>query len=140
MADSGSQYEIKTPSATAVVRGTLFATEVDETGSTQVTITEGLVSVVAQEEEVYLTANQQSGVEAGSPPSQPVAQPSPKTKLVINIDKPLFGSVLDPTGSSTGILPSGLSFNQILGSQSSRPSEDTQIVTIPQPMTANKDK
>ncbi|MFC2017309.1 FecR domain-containing protein, partial [Chloroflexota bacterium] len=65
MADPGSQYEIKTPSATAVVRGTLFATDVDKTGSTQVTTTEGLVSVIAQEEEVYLTANQQSGVEAG---------------------------------------------------------------------------
>ncbi len=133
MADPGSHYEIETPSAVAIVRGTLFTTEVDETGLTQVTTTEGLVSVVAQGEEVYLPASQQTEVAAGTAPSQSTTTPSAETELVITIDMPAVGSVIDPTGSSTGYLPSGLAFNQIPGSQSSSPTEGTQVITIPQP-------
>jgi len=39
MADLGSHYEIETPSATAIVRGTLFTTDVEETGFTTVSTT-----------------------------------------------------------------------------------------------------
>ncbi|MEE9399244.1 MAG: FecR domain-containing protein, partial [Dehalococcoidales bacterium] len=129
MADPGSHYRIDTPSATAIVRGTLFTTEVDESGFTRVITTEGLVSVLAQGEEVYLPANQQTQVETGAMPSQPSTIPSPTAEIVVNVTMPAVGSVTDPTGSSTGLLPSGLSFNQILGSQSSSPSEDTQLIT-----------
>ena len=52
MVDPGSHYQIDTPSAMAVVRGTQFMTEVDEAGSTTVETIEGLVSVTAQNEEV----------------------------------------------------------------------------------------
>ncbi len=135
MADPGSHYRIDTPSATAIVRGTLFTTEVEASGSTRVTTTEGLVSVLAQGEEVYLPASQQARVEAGAIPSQPVTIPSPTAEIVVNVTMPAVGSVIDPTGSSTGILPSGLFFNQILGSQSSSPSADTQLITITEPVT-----
>jgi len=135
MADPGSHYQIETPSATAVVRGTLFATEVEETGFTKVTTTEGLVSVAAQDEEVYVPANHKTQVEKGIAPTQSVTVPSPKSEIIITIDMPAVGSVRDPTGSSTGILPSGLPFNQIPGSRSSSPSNATQIITITEPMT-----
>ena len=36
LADPGSKYEIQTPSAYIAVRGTLFVTEVDETGAVRV--------------------------------------------------------------------------------------------------------
>ncbi|MFC2041161.1 FecR domain-containing protein, partial [Chloroflexota bacterium] len=134
MADSGSHYRIETPSATAVVRGTLFTTEVEETGFTRVATTEGLVSVVAHDEEVYVPASKQTRVETGTVPTQPVAVPVPMSEIIITVDMPAVGSVSDPTGSSTGILPSGLSFNQITGSQLLSPSNVSQIVTIAEPM------
>jgi hypothetical protein len=64
-------YEIKTPSAVALVRGTQFLTEVDEAGATRVLTAEGLVSVSAQGEEIFLPVGQQTTVEPGTPPSEP---------------------------------------------------------------------
>ena len=135
MVDPGSHYQIETPSAMAIVRGTLFTTEVDETGFTQVATTRGLVSVVAQGEEVYLPASQQTQVDAGTAPSQPAAVTGDGAELIITVDMPAIASVTDPTGSSTGYLPSGLSFNQISGSQSSSLPEGSQVITIPQPVS-----
>ena len=122
MADPGSHYRIDTPSAVAIVRGTLFATEVETSGATRVRTTEGLVSVLAEGEEVHLPSNQQTWVETGSMPTPPTTIPSPTAEITITVTIPAVSSVTDPTGSSTGILPSGLSFNQILGSQSSSPA------------------
>ncbi|MFQ5997308.1 MAG: FecR domain-containing protein, partial [Dehalococcoidales bacterium] len=135
MADPGSHYQIETPSATAIVRGTLFATEVDENGFTKVSTIEGLVSVVTMDKEVQLPANKQAQVETGTAPAQSLALPNPKSEILIMTNMPALGSVTDPTGSSTGNLPSGLSFNQILGSQSLSPSEDSQLITIVEPVT-----
>ena len=71
MVDRGSHYEIKTPSAVALVRGTQFLTEVDEVGATKVLTVEGLVSVSAQGEEIFLPVGQQTEVDPGTPPSDP---------------------------------------------------------------------
>ncbi len=130
----GSRYEIQTPSAIALVRGTLFETEVDETALTTVRTTEGLVSVSAQNEEVLLPAGNQVSVELGAPPSEPQPAPPADTELVIAVSMPAVASVCDPTGSSTGYLPNGFAFNQITGAQSTSPSEGTQAITVPNPM------
>ncbi|MFC2004482.1 FecR domain-containing protein, partial [Chloroflexota bacterium] len=137
MVDPGSHYQVETPSAVAVVRGTLFTTEVEETGSTKVATTEGLVSVIGHDKEVYVPADQHTQVETGTAPTQPATVPGPKSEIIITIGIPAVGSVTDPTGSSTGILPSGLSFNQILGSQSLSPSEVSQIITIDEPIAGD---
>jgi len=133
--DYSSYYRIETPSASAIAHGTLFTTKVDKTGFTEVTTTEGLISVLAQGEEVYLPANSQSRVEVGESPSKPVSAPGPKAELIISFDTPAVGSVNDPIGASTGYLPNGFTYNQITGSRSSSPSEGTQVLTIPQPVT-----
>ncbi|MCK4273855.1 MAG: FecR domain-containing protein, partial [Dehalococcoidales bacterium] len=78
MADAGSHYEVQTPSAVALVRGTLFFTEVDEAGETNVYTTEGLVSVSAQGQEVFVPAGQQTTVETGTPPSEPTLASPPE--------------------------------------------------------------
>ena len=135
MADPGSHYQIETPSATAIVRGTLFMTEVEENGFVRVATLEGLVSLIAGGEEVQLPANNQAQVETGAAPSQPVTTPSPESRLLITVTMPAVGAVTDPTRSSTGSLPSGFSFNQIVGSQSYSPSADTQLISIAEPMT-----
>ncbi|MFC1988895.1 FecR domain-containing protein, partial [Chloroflexota bacterium] len=135
MTDSGSRYEIETPTATAIVRGTLFTTDVNGTGFTTVSTTEGLVSVAAQGKEVFVPEDQQTEIEKGIGLSQPGAIPAPTSQIIITADTTAFGSVIDPTGSSTGIFPTGEQFNQIQGSYSSLRSEDTRIITIPEPMT-----
>ncbi|MFC1973892.1 FecR domain-containing protein, partial [Chloroflexota bacterium] len=134
-AGEDSHYQVLTPTASVVVHGTLFTTEVNETGSTTVTTTEGLVSVIAQEEEVQLPPGQQTGVEAGAPPSQPLAISGPKSELIIDNDMLVFSSVIDPTGSSTGNLPDGLTFNQILGSQYSLSNGASQFIKIREPIS-----
>jgi len=132
---AGSHYEIKTPSASVIAIGTLFSTHVDETGITRVVTTEGQVSVVAQDEEVHVSANQQTQVLAGAAPSQVAALPVRQAEFVIATDLPAVLSVRDPTGASTGHLPSGLSFNQIAGSQSWLSPDGRQAITIDQPVT-----
>jgi uncharacterized repeat protein (TIGR02543 family) len=133
--DPGSHYEIQTPTAVAVVRGTLFETEVAVDGSTVVRTVEGLVSVISQETEVLLAPSQQSTVRAGIPPSLAQIIAAPDNDLIIGVGMPAVASVCDPTGASVGFLPTGLSFNQITGAQSTSPAEGTQIITIPEPLS-----
>ncbi|MFC1894218.1 FecR domain-containing protein, partial [Chloroflexota bacterium] len=71
MVDPGSRYEIQTPSAYALVRGTAFLTKVDEMGSTLVEVTEGLVTVGAQNEDVNVPAGYETEVGSGQTPSKP---------------------------------------------------------------------
>ena len=131
MADAGSHYEIDPPTASAIVRGTLFATEVEEDGATTVATTQGLVSVIGQGEEV-LPASRQTRVAAGASPSGPEASPAPAAEITITIDRAAVGSLTDPTGASTGSLPTGRAFNQIAGSQSESSADDTQVIRLPQ--------
>jgi len=78
--DPGSYYEIQTPSASAIVRGTLFVTEVSESGSTTVQTFEGLVAVSAQAASapelttttaVNVPASYETSVRVGGAPTQP---------------------------------------------------------------------
>ncbi|MFC1918276.1 FecR domain-containing protein, partial [Chloroflexota bacterium] len=84
LVDPDSHYEIETLSAMAVVRGTQFITDVDETGTTRVQTIEGLVSVIAEGEEVYLPAGKQTMVEPGTPPTEPTSvDPAQTTEKTI---------------------------------------------------------
>ena len=69
--DPGSRYEIQTPSAVAMVRGTLFMTQVSDTGATTVETVEGVVVVGGQDTEVQVPAGYTSMVEPSGPPSEP---------------------------------------------------------------------
>jgi hypothetical protein len=137
MTDTDSRFEIDTPSATAVVHGTLFTTEVTNEGETTVSTTEGLVSVTADNEEVFVAANQQTKVSKGKKPSIPQNTPGPDSEISITITGLAAGSLVDPTGSSTGKLPDGTEFNQIPGSQSSTSGLDTQVITVANPKNGN---
>jgi hypothetical protein len=132
--DAGTRYEIQTPSAHALVRGTLFEIEVDETSATTVRTIEGLVSVFAQNEEVFLPAGQETNVEPGMFPSEPRPIGPPANEILITVSMPAVASVVDPTGSSAGYLPDGFAFNQISGSRSSSPHNGAQVIRIPNPV------
>ncbi len=134
-ADDSYDFQIKTSSADIMVHGTSFATEVDDSGTTTVQTTEGNVSVSAQGEEVYVPAGQQTRVEAGLPPAAPEPMPPTRNELVLTINKPATGLIVDPSGSSTGYLGDGSQVNQITGSRLSLPEEEFQTVIIPEPAT-----
>jgi hypothetical protein len=133
--DESYHFQIQTSSADIKVQGTLFATEVDESGKTLIQTTEGHVNVSAQGQEVQVYAGQQTEVEPGAPPSVPTPIPPAKNELVLTINKPAIGLVKDSSGSSTGYLPNGSPVNQISGSRSSPPEESRQTIRIREPNT-----
>jgi hypothetical protein len=132
--DADTRYEIITPSACALVRGTLFETEVGSTLSTTVRTTEGLVSVVAQGKEVFLPAGQEASAEPGAAPSEPRPITPAANELLITVGLPAVASVCDPGGASVGYLPDGFAFNQIPGAQSTSPGDGVQVIRVPNPV------
>jgi hypothetical protein len=69
--DVASRFEIETPTAVTVVRGTVFVVDVTPHGTTHVTVGEGLVEVTAQEMTVAVLAGQKTTVQPEQPPSNP---------------------------------------------------------------------
>jgi hypothetical protein len=134
MADAGSRYEIETPTATAIVRGTLFATDVGEQGETTVATTEGLVSVAARGEEVFIPPQQQTSVGPGETPAAPSTSPEPVSEITIWIGAGAIGSIVDPNGASTGRRPDGVAYNQIPGSRILAQDNGVQELIIPAPV------
>lgn len=135
--DSNYQFQIKTSSADVKVRGTLFATEVDESGKTIIQTSEGQVSVSAEGQEVQVYAGQQTEVEPGAAPSVPEPMPPARNELVLTINEPAVGLIIDPSGSSTGYLPDGTPLNQISGSQLTPSEEPYHTIRIREPHTGD---
>ena len=73
LTDPRSRYEIHTPSAVAMVRGTQFVTTVNDDGHTQVQVNEGVVAVEGEGKEVSVPAGYNVQVETGETPSQPTS-------------------------------------------------------------------
>jgi hypothetical protein len=130
--ETAPNFEIQTPAAKLVAHGTAFISEVDPAGLTTVAVFTGTVSVTAQQKQVNLTANLQTEVEPGMTPALPTPVPSAQDELVVVTNLPAVASVCDPSGSSTGNLPSGISFSQIAGSSSLLMS-DKQRIEVAEP-------
>ena len=101
MIDRYSKYEIHTPSAVALVRGTRFLTSVDVNGQTKVETAEGLVSVKGDGEEVYVPVGKKTIVKRGFTPTVPVslsvpdneAPETPRTAELLGT-QPIQGALL----------------------------------------------
>jgi len=140
LADTGGHYEIQTPSATALVRGTVFTTEVDADGNTRVTTMEGLVSVSAQDTEVFVPAGSQTTVNNGSAPAEPVSASASLNGLNYTGNSQSSGNnaiAALPGGQGTGT-PPGIAGSQPgtpatgAGSQSGAiPGSSAGAVTVP---------
>jgi hypothetical protein len=128
-----TSFQIRTTSADITVHGTLFSTEVDESGKTTVQTTEGIVSVSAGGEEVQVPAGSMTEVMPHEKPAAPMAIPPAKNELVITVNNPAFGLVKDPSGSSIGFLNSGEKVNQISGSSVSVTGDSGQTIRIREP-------
>lgn len=116
--DAAFVFRIQTPSANITAQGTLFAAKVSPVGLTEIATIEGSVSVTAQNTEVKLSTEQQTKVAPGQAPLAAEPLPKPKIELILSVNNSAIGSIIDPSGASTGHLPNGLSFNQITNSRS----------------------
>jgi hypothetical protein len=128
--DAECSFQIKTSSADIMVHGTLFSTEVNDSGQTSVETAEGEVSVKARDEEVRLLAGEMTTVKRGTTPSFPAPVPTPENELVFTIDKPVAALVTDPGGSSTGYLADSSMVNQISGSRITSDEDLTESIRI----------
>ena len=73
LVDSSSKYEVETPAASAVVRGTIFDLVVQENGDTTVKSEQGSVSFTASGVTVTVNQGFQSSASVGGTPSTPSA-------------------------------------------------------------------
>ena len=85
--DQAARFEIETPAAAIAVRGTEFSVSVEADGTTDVTVVEGLVDVIAQGTTVRVSSGREVTVLSEQPPSGtrhvstdiPTPWPSPTT-------------------------------------------------------------
>ena len=126
-----SRYEVRTPAATASVRGTAFEVAVDDglTGpTTTVTTTEGRVATVGAASEVLVTADQTTTVRPNAAPEAPHA--APDAQRVVSVSAMSDSSlVVDPLGRANGF-KDGKVFAQTPGARV-RMLDGTIVVTLP---------
>ena len=128
-----SRYEVRTPAATASVRGTSFEVAVDDGvggQATTVTTTEGRVATadVGAASEVLVSADQTTTVRAGWAPEPP--RSAPDAERVVTVSALSESSlVIDPLGRANGIRD-GKVVAQTPGARV-RMEDGTIIVTLP---------
>src|SRR5207247_5444974 len=133
---SDSKFELRTPAATAVVRGTGFVTDVQLSGATTVTTVDGSVEVIAQTQTVVVPAGSLTTVQPGAPPSPPAAVPSALNTLRFGLHSPAFLVVVDPLGRSCGVVPAGPTLvRQIPGCLATEPGIDPELIDLPNATT-----
>ncbi len=80
--NTNSRYEVKTPSADAAVRGTIYTVKVEPiTGRSTFSVQDGVVAVTAQNKTEFAQAGFEIVVEPGQPPSPPHQLPTPTPSL-----------------------------------------------------------
>lgn len=113
MASAASRFQLETPAAVAVVRGTLLLTEVAEGGATTFRCYEGVASVRALNQEVELVAGTRLAVEPGQPPGPATLQPPPSQRVVVQSTENVWVRLVDGIGRSAGFAAPGVHVNQI---------------------------
>ncbi|HEX4744198.1 MAG TPA: FecR domain-containing protein [Candidatus Limnocylindria bacterium] len=136
----GSRYEVRTPAATASVRGTAFEVGVERAASGEVTTrlstTEGLVAAAAratpadpQPEPVVVAAGFQTSARSSErKPEAPTLAPEPERKITVVVGN-ANSLVVDPLGRANG-LKDGRLVLQTPGAQLTRLAGTLQI-TLP---------
>jgi hypothetical protein len=99
-----SRYEVKTPAATASVRGTAFEVVVDGYATTTVTTTEGRVATAdaAATSEVLVTRDETTTVRANSAPEAPRSAPDAQRVVTVSVLSE-SSIVVDPLGRANGL-------------------------------------
>lgn len=140
------RYEIKTPAATAVVRGTAFEIIVRPDGFTTVRVSEGTVAVTAQGVTVLVRAGFETIITPGQPPSTPTASVVTALRVALRAPGPggPFVALVDRLGRTCGIIdpatvgvagPTTLEVSQIPRCVSSAPTGGVATAEIGSPTT-----
>ncbi len=127
-----SKYEVRTPTATATVRGTAFLVTVNAAGGTNLQTTEGIVHAIAGGEEVQVPPGFQTNVQPGGTPPEPIAPtPPPQAVVRIVVDPTPNAVIVDANGRAVGLL-NGLPVRYIPGS-TVQLVDGKLVITIPNP-------
>ncbi|HEY6202540.1 MAG TPA: FecR family protein [Candidatus Limnocylindria bacterium] len=130
--DPDSKFELRTPTATATVRGTGFVTDVQASGATTVATTDGIVELSAQGTTVVVPAGSLTTVQPNAAPSPPGPAPRAQNTLRFGLHSPAHLIVVDAFGRACGIVPAGPTLvRQIPGCLATEVGVDPQLVDLP---------
>jgi len=125
LVDSSSKYEVETPAAVAVVRGTTFDLVVQQTGFTTLKSEEGSVSFTASGVTVTVNKGFQSSAAMGGTPSTPSAI------TTVTPTKTPTATATSTSGKTLGdVLGTGKSIGDVKYDQVMTASGQTQQITM----------
>jgi len=128
-----TQVQVETPSAAALVRGTLIDVVVDSLGNTIVSALEGVIEVTAEGISRTVEAGMQSLINMGLAPSEPEPIPPPKNRLEITVRGPAWALIVDPPERSVGVVPPGVVASQLPMATTTGAHAEPQFVVVPVP-------
>lgn len=126
-----SKYEVRTPAATATVRGTAFLVSVSPQGVSNIQTTDGVVGMIGGGQEVLVPPGFQSSVLPGGVPESPTPAPPPPALVRIVLDPTPNAAVVDAFKRTVGVI-NGLPIRYIPGSTVAL-VDGKLVLTIPNP-------
>ena len=132
-----SKYEVRTPTATATVRGTAFLVSVSPQGSSNIQTTDGVVGMIGGGQEVLVPPGFQSSVLPGGVPDPTSPTPPPPAVVRIVLDPTPNAAVVDAFKRTVGVI-NGLPIRYIPGSTVAL-VDGKLVLTIPNPSLGRLD-
>ena len=132
-----SKYEVRTPAATATVRGTAFLVTVSPLGVSNIQTTDGVVGMIGAGQEVRVPPGFQSNVLPGVVPDPTTPAPLPPALVRIVLDPTPNAAVVDAQRRTVGVI-NGLPIRYIPGSTVAL-VDGKLVLTIPNPSLGRLD-
>jgi len=132
-----SKYEVRTPAATAAVRGTAFLLTVLPQGQSNIQTTDGVVGMVGNGQEVLVPPRFNSNVLPGGVPEPATPAPPPPALVRIVLDPTPNAAVVDANKRTVGVV-NGLPIRYIPGSTVLL-VDGKLVLTIPNPSLGRLD-
>ncbi|MEP6693289.1 MAG: FecR family protein [Chloroflexota bacterium] len=132
-----SKYEVRTPAATATVRGTAFLVTVSPLGVSNIQTTDGVVGMIGNGQEVRVPPGFQSIVLPGGVPEPTTPAPPPLALVRIVLDATPNAAVVDANKRTVGVI-NGLPVRYIPGSTVAL-IDGKLVLTIPNPTLGRLD-
>ncbi|MHB8619570.1 MAG: FecR family protein [Chloroflexota bacterium] len=130
----GPVFEVNSPAATAVVRGTVFGMTIQPGGATSVQSSEGVVQLKNARGSVQVQPGFLSVVAAGQPPQPPRPAPPPPVGIRVGLGSPAGIYLCDPLKRCAGYFPGTKTVvNYIPGAWYSGVNGEPQVLILPAP-------
>ena len=132
-----SKYEVRTPAATATVRGTALLVTVNALGVSNIQTTDGVVGMIGGGQEVRVPPGFQSTVVPGGVPEPTTPAPPPPALVRIVLDATPNAAVVDANKRTVGVI-NGIPVRYIPGSTVTL-VDGKLVLTIPNPSLGRLD-